>query len=328
MFQFSPVTACALLLSFSAHAQVTSPQPAPAVTPEQAVDTIKKVFGEHQARAIHAKGAMLEGTFAPAPSAAGVSMAPHLQQAAVPVLVRFSNFAGVPDIPDNHPLAAPRGLAIRFMLPDGGKTDIVAHSFNGFSSATPDDFHELLQALAASGPGAVKPTRLDTYLAGHPAARTFLTAPKPAPASFASLPYYGVNAFRFTNAAGKVSYGRYRIEPAAVAYLTEQQAATQPPGYLKEELAARLARGPVVLKLVLQIAADADKVDDPSTPWPDSRATVELGTLTLTAMVDEGDEARQRTVFVPNGLPAGIAVEDRMVDFRAGSYAISFQRRQ
>ncbi|MBB4396307.1 hypothetical protein GGD62_005431 [Bradyrhizobium sp. ERR14] len=102
-------------------------------------------------------------------------------------------------------LTSPRGLAIKFRLPDGTDSDIVAHSFNGFPSPTADDFRDLLIALGSSGPKASKPTPLDNYLATHPIAKAFLTAPKPAPVSYATLPYYGVNTFKFTNGDGQVS---------------------------------------------------------------------------------------------------------------------------
>ncbi|KAF1020098.1 MAG: Catalase-related peroxidase [Pseudomonas sp.] len=179
-----------LALSSAAMAQDAPAQPS---TPTQLVDALNGVFGKHAgARAVHAKGIVLEGQFTPSPQAASISKAAHLQATAVPVTVRFSDFAGITDIPDNHGLASPRGMAIRFALPGGGSTDIVAHSFNGFPSPTADDFRELLIALGTSGPDAPKPTPLDGYLATHPAAKAFLTAPKPAPESFATLPYYGV----------------------------------------------------------------------------------------------------------------------------------------
>jgi len=41
------------------------------------------------------------------------------------------------------------------------------------------------------------------------------SAPKPEPESFAALPSYGVNSFKFTNAVGVAVYGRYQILPAA-----------------------------------------------------------------------------------------------------------------
>jgi hypothetical protein len=41
----------------------------------------------------------------------------------------------------------------------------------------------------------------------------------------------------------------------------------------------RIAKGPVVFDLVVQIAEKGDKVEDPSIAWPDSRKTVKLGTF-------------------------------------------------
>ena len=91
--------------------------------------------------------------------------------------------------------------------------DIVTHSFNGFPTANADEFAELLRAIGASGPEAPKPTALDTFLGTHPVAKTFLTTQKPAPVSYATVPYFGVNAFSFTNAAGHRSNVRYRFVP-------------------------------------------------------------------------------------------------------------------
>jgi catalase len=319
----------AALVATAATAQVVTPQPPLQHTPVEMVDTLHSVFGDHRARAIHAKGIMLEGSFVPASTAAGVSIAPHLQHKAVPVIVRFSNFAGVPDVPDNDPLASPRGMAIRFHLPDGTDTDLVSHSFNGFPSQNADQFRELLQAIAASGPTAPKPTALDGYLSTHPAAKNFLTSPKPAPVSYATLPYFGVNAFKFVNAGGKVTYGRYQILPVAPAqYLSDAQARAAAPDYLQKEIAARITHAPVRFRLVLQIAGKDDHVDDPSVAWPDSRPKVELGTLTLTRLVPDSNAAEKKIVFMPNALPKGIEVEDRMVDFRSAAYGVSFSKRQ
>jgi hypothetical protein len=87
-----------------------------------------------------------------------------------------------------RPLANPRGMSIKFSMPGGRSTDIVAHSFNGFSTPTSDQFRELLLAISASGPGAAKPSAIDTFLDSHPVAKTFLTTQK-TPASFATISY-------------------------------------------------------------------------------------------------------------------------------------------
>src|SRR5215813_12199583 len=80
-------------------------------------------------RPAHAKGILLRGTFQPAADAASLTRAPHVQRASTPVTVRFSDFAGIPTIPDNDPQgASPRGMAVRFHLAEHSHTDIVAHS--------------------------------------------------------------------------------------------------------------------------------------------------------------------------------------------------------
>lgn len=122
-------------------ALAAEPVPAQTSTPEQLVDALNGVFGKHPgARPVHAKGIMLEGTFTPSASASSLSKAPHLQRTSVPVTVRFSDFAGIPGIAGTRKLASPRGLAVKFHLPGGSETDIVAHSFNGFPAATTDEF--------------------------------------------------------------------------------------------------------------------------------------------------------------------------------------------
>jgi catalase len=102
---------------------------------------------------------VLEGVFEPSASASSISKAAHFQHRAVPITVRFSNFGGIPDIPDNHPQANPHGLAIKFKLPNGSTTDIVGHSFNGFPTPTTNDFHDLLIALEPAGPKQLSPLR-------------------------------------------------------------------------------------------------------------------------------------------------------------------------
>ena len=172
--------------------------------PVELVDALNAVFGKQtDNRAVHAKGIVLEGKFTPSADAASLTKAPHLQAGTtVPVTVRFSDFAGVPTIPDTDPNASPRGMAVKFKLPDGSNSDLVMHSYNGFPTATAEEFRDLLLALAASGKDAPKPTPLEKFFETHPIAKTFLTAEKPAPVSFATLPYYAVNSFKFTNAKG------------------------------------------------------------------------------------------------------------------------------
>lgn len=327
--RFSLAILLALAMGQMATAQTANSPAVQKSTPVQLVDALNGVFGKHpDARAVHAKGIVLEGTFTPSVAARTVSKAPHFQ-AAVPVIVRFSNFAGIPDIPDNQTLASPRGFAIKFKLPDGSDSDIVAHSFNGFPSPTADDFRDLLIAIGTSGPNAPKPTPLDGYLASHPVAKAFLTAHKPFPTSYATLPYFGVNTFRFIDAKGVVTYGRYQFLPMdGDHYLSDEAADKVAPAFLQSEIRQRVTHRPVRFRLVLQIAQPGDKLDDPSIAWSSAHRTVELGRISITKAVADNVLAQRHLLFMPNALPPGIEVEDPMINARSAAYPVSFARRQ
>lgn len=213
---------------------ITSPAVTAEPTPRQMVDALHTAFGSHHARAVHAKGLMAEGEFTPAPGARELSGATLFSGPPAPILVRFSDFTGIPDIPDTEGGASPRGFAVKLALPGGGSMDIVAHSFNGFPTRTSGEFRELLIAIGTSGPDAAKPTPLESFLASHPVAKTFLTTQKPAPRSYATISYFGVNAFRFQSASGEHRHVRYRFVPAAgEAFLSADELAAASPDYLQ-----------------------------------------------------------------------------------------------
>ncbi len=298
---------------------------------EQLVDTMTKLAGgPHEGyRANHAKGIVVQGEFTPAKTAASLSKAIHLQTTKSPVIVRFSNATGVPTIPDADGNAFPKGIAIRFMLPDDTSTDIVSISTNGFPAATPEDFLGLLNAIAASGPEAAKPSPVEQFLSTHPAAVKFVKMPKPAPVSFATETFYGVNAFKFTNAKGKVQYARYRITPVkGTQFLTAAQTAKATPNYLMDELPIRLAKKPVQFKLTAQLAGKNDNVNDATAVWPEKRKQILLGTLTLKTIDPDGVKFEKANMFNPLSLVDGIeASEDPILLARPAAYAVSYGRR-
>lgn len=298
---------------------------------EQIVDTLTKLAGgPHEGyRANHAKGIVVLGEFTPAKSAASITKAAHLQTTKSPVVVRFSDATGVPTIPDADGNAFPKGIAIRFTLPDSTATDIVSISTNGFPAATPEDFLGLLNAVAASGPDAPKPAPIETFLGTHPAAKAFVTMPKLPPVSFATQGFYGVNAFKFTNVKGETQYGRYRIMPVkGQQFLSAEAAKKATPNYLFEDLPKRLAKKPVQYKLSVQLADKADNVNDATAVWPNSRKQVLLGTLTLKTVDADGVKFEKATMFNPLALVDGIeASEDPILLARPAAYAVSYGRR-
>jgi catalase len=269
---------------------------------------------------------VLRGTFTADPDAMSLTSADHLRAEGqpVPVLVRFSDFSGVPTQSDGKPGANPAGMAIKFQLPGGVDTDIVAHSYNGFPVATPEDFLGYLNAVASSD-AQVR----DAFFASHPAAKEFIDAPKPRPVSYGTETFYGVDAFRFVNAAAVSRFGRYRIEPVAGnQFLSGSGGGDIKPDYLHDEMKQRLAAGPVRFRLVAQLAGPDDEVADPTKPWPDDRPVVTLGTLSLTEIADNASPGVKTLFFSPMNLVPGIDPSaDPLLAARTRTYTISYRRR-
>ncbi|HUB78784.1 MAG TPA: catalase family peroxidase [Bryobacteraceae bacterium] len=289
------------------------------------------IFGQHPGyRPAHAKGMLLTGRFRPSPQAANLTRAPHATSDSTPVTVRFSNSTGLPALPDNDANANPRGLGIRFHLGDHLHTDIVSHSTDGFPTHTGQEFLEFLRAAAASGAGTGSPTPVEKFLMAHPAALAFVQTPKPSPASFATEAYFGVAAYRFLNAKGTARYGRYRIRPSAgIEHLDETAAKGRDANYLFDELAGRVARGPIQFEISVQVAGEGDIVDDATIHWPESRPQISLGTIALTETVADNDAQQRQIIFDPIPRVDGIeASADPLLELRAAVYLLSGRRRR
>jgi catalase len=235
----------------------------------------------------------------------------------------------VPNIPDASPDASPHGMAIRFKLPNGGSTDIVSISFNGFPVGTPEDFLALLTAISKSGPGVPKPTPVEQFLGTHPAALKYVSTPKPPPQSFGTLAFFGVNAFKFTNAKGVSHFARYQILPVAGEHaLTAAEAASADPNYLIDELPKRIAAGPVKFRLAAQVAKEGDVTNDATAVWPPDRQIVELGVISLTATEKDQAKEQKALLYNPLSLIPGIeASTDPILAARPPAYAVSFAQR-
>lgn len=277
----------------------------------------------------HNKGIVVSGSFMPSEKAASITKAAHLQTTPSKVTVRFSNAGGVPTIEDTNPNANPRGMAIRFELPDGTMTDIVALSINSFPVATPEAFLEFLQARIVTKPDSPKPTPLENVISTTPSLQKFIAIPKPFPASFSSQTYFGINAFEFSNAKDEKSYIRYQIVPVnGTELLTAEQVAQATPNYLFDELPQRLRKGQVHFRLLAQVAAKEDVTDDPSAVWPNDRLLVELGMISLDSTVADNATAERKLAFNPLLLVDGITPSnDPVLLARPAAYAISVSRK-
>src|ERR1700675_2570755 len=229
-------------------------------------------------RGVHASGRYYAGTFKATPEAKQLSRAVHLQGNSVPVTVRHSNSPKSPWGPASSP-----SMAVRFYLPDGTVTDLVALPIPLFFARTPDETLELLEAVRPDPTtGQPDPNRLGPFFASHPwvARAVQLAKSLPASVSLAQTAFHMLHAFRFVNEADETQYARYHWEPeAGTAGQTLEELQKQPPNYLFDEYEARLRKGPVVFNLVLQLAGDGDPLHDPNAPWPDDRLRTRIGQL-------------------------------------------------
>jgi catalase len=298
---------------------------------EDLLQQLDTIFGLHPGfRPAHAKGALLSGTFTPSPDAESLTRAPHIQRQSTLVTVRFSDSPGIPLIPDNDPNANPRGIAIRFHLGERVHTDIIGHSTNGFPTHTGAEFLEFLRALAASGASKASPSPIEVFLGSHPAALAFVQTPKPAPSSFARESYFGITAMDFTNNAGVGQFGRYRIVPeAGNDHLSDADVAGRDQNYLFDELKARVSSGPIAFRVVVQLAANGDIVDDATVHWPEDRPLADFGRIVLTAPHADSAAAQKQMIFDPIPRVDGIdPSDDPLLELRAAIYLLSGRRRR
>jgi catalase len=322
---------CAFLGTFTLFAMTPRPAAAQDGTPGEAsprdmVDALHTAFGEHHARAVHTKGVMLEGTFAPAPEAATLTKAPVFAGDTLPVVARFSVFAGVPTLPDNDDGASPAGFSVKITGKDGDDFNIESNQHKDFIAATSDEFRTFLNAVGAARKGDKAP--LDAFLASHPHARDFL-ASRTYPASYAKATYFGVNSLKFTNKQDRSAFVRYRFVPrAGERYLSPDERKAQGPNYLQEEIVKRVAAEPIVFDWYAQVAEPGDKIDDPSIAWPETRKLVKLGTFTLTKQPADPDAAQRSLLFLPGQPHPGVEPADPMLVLRNKAYPISFKERQ
>jgi catalase len=297
---------------------------------EQLVAAANAIYGSHPgARAFHAKGLWCEGTFSATDRAASLSRAAHLQ-GEVAALVRFSNGSGSPE--SNDAAREIRGMAVKFRPAKGGETDILAVTTPAFVVRTPEEFLELLH-VRRPDPDTGQPDmeRLGAFLGEHPESQTAIqhTLTTEPPASFAQLTYFSPHTFMLVSANGETTPVRYRwIPEAGELHIADEEAQARGRDYLREELAERLANGPVGFELRLQVAGAGDPLDDPTAVWPEERELVAAGRLEVTTMIDDPEVEGHIDVFDPARVIDGIELsDDPVLHARPRAYSVSAYKR-
>ena len=301
------------------------------LTPARFVDGFEEVDGVHSGfRRNHAKGLGVSGFFESNGEGVRLSKALVFQPGKVPVIGRFSFGGGQPYV-DDKPDAV-RGLGLEFSLPDGELWRTAMVNLPVFPVRTPEAFYE---QLIASKPdpqtGKSDPTRQSAFFASHPeAARAIeIIKGRAVSSAFGNSTFYGLNAFRFINAAGNSLPVRWLFTPEQPFEPADPAATFPDKNYMFDGLVAQIRRQPLRWHLIVVVGQPGDATNDATIPWPEGREKVDLGTLTLDRAEAEETSAATDLNFDPLVLPAGIAPsDDPLLSARSAVYSQSFTRRE
>jgi catalase len=302
------------------------------LTPPRFTDRFESVYGRHDGfRRNHAKGLSVTGSFASTGLGAVICRAAVFQVGTVPLIGRFSLGGGLPDQADKPETV--RGLGLLFQGPGGQQWRTAMLNIPVFTDSTPQGFYErMLASKTVPETGKPDPQKLAAFLDQHPetAAAMKIIKRSPASAGFGDSTFNGLNAFHFTNTAGVTVPVRWSAIPQAPVGVTNPSAPPSSVGrdYLFDDLIRTLAQRSLTWQLVLTIGEVEDTIHDATKPWPNSRLTVNAGTITINAaQTEEAGNARDIN-FDPTVLPDGMMIsDDPLLAARSAVYARSFTRR-
>jgi catalase len=298
-----------------------------ALTPSGFADRFEHVYGRHDGfRRNHAKGLSATGTFVSNGAGAAVCRAAVFRPGIVPLVGRFSLGGGLPDQADKPDTV--RGLGLLIETSSGQQWRTAMLNIPVFTDSTPAGFYErLLASKPQPGTGKPDPAQMAAFLDRHPetaAALKIIKQSRPS-AGFADSPYHGLNAFHFTNEAGATVPVRWSAIPQEA---TAGVSSSVGKDYLFDDLIRAVAQRPPTWRLMLTIGEPGDPTNDATKPWPQSRRSIDAGTITIAAVQTEEPGNARDLNFDPTVLPDGISLsDDPLPPARSGVYARSFTRR-
>lgn len=299
------------------------------LTPAKFADRFEQVYGVHPGfRRNHAKGVSASGSFVGNGAGVALSSATVFRRSATPVTARFSLAGGAPAAVDANP--APRGLGVLFHVSKGKEWHTAMLNLPVFLDSGPRGFYERVLATAPDpATGQPDPAKLAAFLAAHPeTARAMALVKQTPPASgFANSTFRSLNAFHFTNGAGKTIPVRWSLVPQD-AFGPGSKDPQADHDYLFDALIKRLQSGPARWHLMITLGAPGDPTNDATLPWPANRPQVDVGTLTIDALQTEASGNARDINFDPMVLPRGISPsDDPLLSARSAVYGESFRRR-
>ena len=298
--------------------------------PDKLVDALEGVFGKHAARRSGAKGVCATGFFVGTPDGRSLTSSAIFSGQEIPVVARFSVGGGTPKASDKGKTV--RGLALKFNGPGGESWEMANISAPVFFVNSPGNFVKFMEARRPDpATGRPDPAKVKAFNESHPDSKPQIDwlAKAPVPASYATVNYWGANAFEFTTPAKKKVFGKWVFEPArGQKGLSEDELKQLPDDFLADELRKRSASSSIAFDFNVQIAESGDVVNDATVPLPASRKMVNAGRLVIDKVEAGPGGACDKIIFNPLVLPKGVNPSaDPTLTARPASYGISLGRR-
>lgn len=287
-------------------------------------------------RVVHARGAGAHGVFVTESSMAPYTRAHFLQEAGkeTPVFVRFSTVIHGTGSPETA--RDPRGFAVKFYTEEGNY-DLVGNHLPVFFIRDAIKFPDMVHSLKPSPATNIQePARYWDFMTLSPESThmmTWLFSDNGTPANYRQMDGFGVHAFKWINAAGKVTYVKYTwkskqgVATFSAAEVGEVQGRDF--NHATRDLYDHIQQGQFPqweLHVQLMPVEDLDRWGfdplDPTKVWPeDSYPLVKVGTMTLNRNPDNFFAEVEQSAFSPSVLVPGIEPsEDKLLQGRLFSY--------
>lgn len=302
------------------------------LTPSRFVDGFEEVSGPHPGfRRNHAKGVCVSGYFESNGKAATLCKSSVFRPGRIPVIGRFSLGGPNPNMADAPHTV--RGFALRFALPNGEEWRTAMINLPVFIVRTPQAFYDQLFALAPDPKsGKPDPAKLAAFLEKYPesAKALNLIMSQPVASGFANSTFNSLNAFRFVNGDGAMSWVRWSVAPLQpFAPIDASNPAESDKNSLFDGLIKDIHEHPLQWHLMITVAQAGDPTDDATLPWPPDRQQIDAGVLTIDHIESDDVSPARDMNFDPLILPNGIAAsDDPLLSARSAVYSQSFTRRE
>jgi len=292
-------------------------------------------------RVVHARGAVAYGYFEATGSFGDEPIATYTRAKVfqpgvrTPLAVRFSTVIGGRD--SSEAARDPRGFAVKFYTEEGN-WDLVGNNLGVFFIRDAIKFPDVIHSLK---PDPVtfrqEPARIFDFMSQTPESMHMLVnlfSPRGIPADYRHMQGFGVNTYKWVNAAGETHLVKYHFQPhQGVKSLTEEDAANiqaSDLGHASKDLYQSIERGDhPKWDLYVQVMEDHDHPEldfdplDDTKVWPEELFEPKLvGTMTLDANVSDFHNENEQIAFGTGVLVDGLDFsDDKMLVGRTFSYS-------